>query len=33
MTDVKPHLQNLADKLKNDLKQIEVREAQGAKIP
>ena len=30
--DAKPHLQNLADKLKNELKQIEMKEAQGAKI-
>ena len=25
--DAKPHLQNLADKLKNELKQIELKEA------
>ena len=31
-TDGKRHLQNLADKLKNELKQIEMKEDQGAKI-
>ena len=30
--DAKLHLQNLADKLKNESKQIEIKEAQGAKI-
>ena len=30
--DAKRHLQNLADKLKNKLKQIEMKEAQGVKI-
>ena len=30
--DAKPHLQNLADKLKNELKHIEIKEAQGKKI-
>ena len=29
--DGKPHLKNLADKLKNELKQIELKEIQGAK--
>ena len=31
-TDAKRHLQNLADKLKNELKQIEMKEAHRAKI-
>ena len=30
--DATPDLQNLTDKLKNDLKQIEMKEAQGTKI-
>ena len=30
--DANPHLQNLADRLKNELKQIEMKKAQGAKI-
>ena len=30
--DNKPHLQNLADRLRNELKQIEIKEAKGAKI-
>ena len=30
--DANPHLPNIADKLKNELKQIEMKEAQGAKI-
>ena len=28
----KPHLQNLAARLRNDLKQMDIREAKGAKI-
>ena len=30
--DAKPHLQNLVDLLKNELKQIKIKEAQGANI-
>ena len=30
--DAKPHLQNLVDLLKSELKQIKIKEAQGAKI-
>ena len=30
--DAKPHLQNLVDKVKNELKQIDMKEAQGTRI-
>lgn len=30
--DAEPHLQNQVDKLKNKLKQIEIKETQGVKI-
>ena len=32
MIDAKLHLQNLTNKLKSELKQIEMKEAQGAKL-